>query len=140
MVIERALEKLRQAAQGSSGPPRPDAPRARAARPVSNIAKPMFEQLSVDSGTAEVNRIMLPDVSVGNDARAAAAYRMVRTRLLQKLRTNSWRSLAITSPGAGEGKSLTALNLATSIARDNTTDVFLLDLDMRHPSLCRYVG
>lgn len=141
MVIERALEKLRQS-QGASGPARSEPSRGRASRPAaqSSVTKPVFEQLSVDNGAAEVNRIMLPDVSVGDDAQAAAAYRIVRTRLLQKLRTNQWRSLAITSPGAGEGKSLTALNLAMSMARDASSEIYLLDLDMRHPSLCRYVG
>lgn len=141
MVIERALEKLRQSQQGAGGAARGDSGRSRSSRPAqASASKPVFEQLSVDNGAAEVNRIMLPDVSVGDDAQAAAAYRIVRTRLMQKLRTNQWRSLAITSPGAGEGKSLTALNLAMSMARDASSEVFLLDLDMRHPSLCRYVG
>ena len=143
MVIERALEKLRQSAQ-RNGPAEKgvDPGKPVRARTVSGQAspKPVFEQLATSSAAAEANRIMLPDVSVGDDARAAAAYRIIRTRLIQKLRTNQWRSLAITSPGAGEGKSLTALNLAMSIARDASIDVFLLDLDLRHPSLCRYLG
>ena len=64
---------------------------------------------------------------------------MLRARLLQKLRKNGWRSLAITSPGAGEGKSVTTLNLALNMARDKTNDVFLLDLDLRNPSICRFL-
>jgi capsular exopolysaccharide synthesis family protein len=65
---------------------------------------------------------------------------MVRTRLLHTVNTNNWTTLAITSPEAGEGKSLTAINLALNVARDRTTSVFLIDLDMRNPSVCRYLG
>ncbi|HEY6823375.1 MAG TPA: CpsD/CapB family tyrosine-protein kinase [Steroidobacteraceae bacterium] len=72
--------------------------------------------------------------------RVAAAYRMVRTRLLHRCRSNGLKTIAITSPGAGEGKSVTALNLALSLARDPTVNVFLLDLDMRSPSMCKYLG
>jgi Mrp family chromosome partitioning ATPase len=64
---------------------------------------------------------------------------MLRARLLQRLRNNGWRSLAITSPGAGEGKSVTAMNLALNMARDKNNDVFLIDLDFRNPSICRFL-
>jgi Mrp family chromosome partitioning ATPase len=32
------------------------------------------------------------------------------------------------------------LNLALSMARDKSTEVFLIDLDMRNPSICNYLG
>jgi Mrp family chromosome partitioning ATPase len=65
---------------------------------------------------------------------------MVRTRLLQRMRANNWSSVALTSPETGEGKSVTALNLALNIARHDSHSVFLLDLDLRSPSLCEYLG
>jgi protein-tyrosine kinase len=34
----------------------------------------------------------------------------------------------------------TAINLALNMARDATSSVYLLDLDMRNPSICRYLG
>ncbi len=79
-------------------------------------------------------------VAANENERVAAAYRIIRTRLLHTIRTHNLRSLAITSPGPGEGKSVTSMNIALSLARDPTCSVFLLDLDMRNPSLCRYVG
>jgi protein-tyrosine kinase len=145
MVIERALAKMRQAAGI-----KPDAPpasgieteRRKASRPpdARTIVKPTFRAVSVDPAVAEVHRILLPHAQAREDHRAGAAYRMLRTRLLHQLRSNHWKTLAITSPGAGEGKSLSALNLALSVARDKSVDVFLLDLDMRNPSLCAYLG
>jgi Mrp family chromosome partitioning ATPase len=104
------------------------------------VEKPAFPVFNVNPATIEANRILMPHIYAGDDGGAAAAYRILRTRLLQKLRTNRWTSLAITSPGPGEGKSLTCLNLALNLARDKSTEVFLLDLDMRNPSICNYLG
>lgn len=70
----------------------------------------------------------------------APPYRMLRARVLQRCRDNAWSTLAVTSPGPGEGKSVSTLNLAFSIAREGNYDVFLLDLDLRNPSICRYLG
>ncbi|HTT02827.1 MAG TPA: CpsD/CapB family tyrosine-protein kinase [Steroidobacteraceae bacterium] len=86
------------------------------------------------------HRILGPGTPLAADERAAAAYRMIRTRLVHKVRGNSLQSIAITSPEAGEGKSITAINIALSLARDPTNNVVLLDLDMRNPSVCRYLG
>lgn len=82
----------------------------------------------------------MPDTQLGADEGVVASYRMIRTRLLHTIRTNNLTSIAITSPGAGEGKSVSSLNIALTLARDASTNVFLLDLDMRNPSICRYLG
>jgi protein-tyrosine kinase len=148
MVIERALEKLKQSQAEKAGqtyaPVAPAAglPRRRSRDPADAVAVPKLElpQLHVDRSVAEENRIAMPDTRLATNARVGAAYRMVRTRLLHTVRTNKWTTLAITSPEAGEGKSLTALNLALNIARDRTNSVFLVDLDMRNPSICKYLG
>ncbi len=66
------------------------------------------------------------------------AYRMLRTRVLQCLRANSWNSFAVTSPATGSGKTLTAINLAVSLAMEVVHTVLLVDLDLRNPSIHRY--
>jgi capsular exopolysaccharide synthesis family protein len=48
--------------------------------------------------------------------------------------------LAVTSPGTGEGKSLTALNLAISIAMEIGHTVLLVDANLRHPSVHTQLG
>jgi Mrp family chromosome partitioning ATPase len=65
---------------------------------------------------------------------------MLRTRVLQRTRSNRWTTIGVTSPGPGEGKSVTALNLAVAIAREGNSNVFLIDLDMRNPKMCAYLG
>ena len=73
-------------------------------------------------------------------AEATTAYKLLRTHVLQRMRLNDWQTLAITSPGPGEGKTLTALNLAISLAREVNHTVLLVDLDMRRPMMARYLG
>jgi capsular exopolysaccharide synthesis family protein len=66
------------------------------------------------------------------------AYRMLRTRVLQSMRENNWTSIAVTGPASGCGKTLTAINLAISLAMDVTHTVLLVDLDLRKPSIHEY--
>jgi exopolysaccharide/PEP-CTERM locus tyrosine autokinase len=68
------------------------------------------------------------------------AYRMLRTRVLQSMRENNWSSVAVTGPASGCGKTLTAINLAISLAMEVTHTVLLVDLDLRKPSIHEYFG
>jgi len=66
------------------------------------------------------------------------AYRVLRTQVLQRLNEKNWNTLAITSPGSGAGKSLTAINLAISLAREVDNTVLLIDANLRSPKLDKY--
>lgn len=68
------------------------------------------------------------------------AYRVLRTRVIQKMAENGWRTLAVVSPSAGAGKTVTALNLAIAIGSKEDTRVTLVDLDFYRPSMARYLG
>jgi Mrp family chromosome partitioning ATPase len=150
MIIERALEKLKQggtpATPASSQPTRSASMIAANKRTAAvqhapeSAGRPTFPICDVDGQATEANRVLVPGTPLEQSSGVAAAYRIIRTRLLQRMRTNNWSTLAITSPGAGEGKSVTALNVALNVARERTCDVFLIDLDMRNPSVCRYLG
>src|SRR5882672_6939090 len=68
------------------------------------------------------------------------AYKMLRTQVLQRMRGHGFQSLAIVSPAAADGKSLTAANLAISIAQDPNHTALLVDLDLRRPTLHKLFG
>jgi len=73
------------------------------------------------------------------DDEYSQAYKVLRTRIWQQMRVNGWQTLAITSANPGEGKTLTAINLAISLAMmEIGRSVVLVDLDMRKPSVHRY--
>lgn len=49
-------------------------------------------------------------------------------------------TIAITSPIAGDGKTLTSVNLAATIAKAEQSRVLLVDTDLRRPNLGRILG
>lgn len=68
------------------------------------------------------------------------AYKMLRSQVLQQLENHNWNALAVTSPGEREGKTVTAINLALSLAMELHYTVLLVDADLRHPSVHNYFG
>ena len=84
----------------------------------------------------KVNRILTEDTH----SPAVSAYRMLRTRLMQKMRSQNWRILGVSSLGPDEGKTFTSINLAITIAAEVGQEAVLVDLDLRRPSIHRYLG
>jgi capsular exopolysaccharide synthesis family protein len=71
---------------------------------------------------------------------AAEQYRSLRTRVRQAENGRSLRSIIITSPSKGDGKSLTAANLSLTMAQEFQPRVLLLDADLRRPSIHTLFG
>lgn len=95
-----------------------------------------FRSLALDPQTLEHGRI----ISHLNDEGARRAYKILRTRVLRRLQTNQWNAFAVTGVSPGEGKTLTAINLALALAQDINTWVFLIDLDLERPRIAEYLG
>jgi capsular exopolysaccharide synthesis family protein len=70
----------------------------------------------------------------------AERYRAIRTRLTHHEDAGALRSLAITSPGARDGKSITAANLALTMAQEFQRNVILVDADLRGSSVHSLFG
>jgi Mrp family chromosome partitioning ATPase len=66
---------------------------------------------------------------------APNAYRMLRTQVLRHARACHARTIGIVSAAGGEGKTLTAVNLALSLAAEPNQTVLLLDLDLQRPGV-----
>jgi protein-tyrosine kinase len=79
-------------------------------------------------------------VSGFNQCLFTDACKILSTQVSQKLRANDWNTLAVTSPGRREGKTLTAINLAISLATESNQTALLVDADLRRPSVSDYFG
>jgi capsular exopolysaccharide synthesis family protein len=71
---------------------------------------------------------------------AAEQYRSLRTRVNNAENGRALRAVLITSPNKGDGKSLTAANLALTMAQEFQQRVLLVDADLRRPSIHRLFG
>ena len=134
--IKHALDLARAA----DSPSRQDRiARSRDGFPEASRPRPLDGQirdvrLSVDR--LETNRI----VGHGTSRQQGRYYDMLRTQVLQEMDKKSWQFLAVTSPTAACGKTVTACNLAISIARLPERSVLLVDLDLRKPMIADYLG
>jgi len=84
----------------------------------------------------EQNRIVAHNVT---DLRAKT-FDVLRTQLLQAMDQKNWQFLAVTSPTEGCGKTVTAINLALSIARQPGRSALLVDMDLQRPMVASYMG
>jgi protein-tyrosine kinase len=139
-LIEAALAKMQRRESARGNEPRTSSRRidgrdANKAAIVAATAR-AFTPAVLDNEAMERNCV-LPGVS---DHAAMRAYKILRTRLLQRMTANQWHSLAITSPASEQGKTLTAINLAVALAQDPNTWVFLVDLDLQRPQVGNQMG
>jgi capsular exopolysaccharide synthesis family protein len=70
---------------------------------------------------------------------ASEAYRSLRTGLHFLSGQNEVKSLLVTSPAEGEGKTVTCINLAVAFAQSGRR-VILISADLRRPTLEEYFG
>lgn len=69
----------------------------------------------------------------------AEAYRTIRTGIYFGMDESQTKTILITSPSPGDGKSTTACNMAIAMAQAGRR-VLLLDADFRKPSVHKYFG
>ena len=109
-------------------------------RPAGGVAESRGEaltkQVTVRRSVLNRNRIVADSKSNSD----SDIFRMLRTKVLRKMTQGNLRTLAVTSPNYGDGKTTIALNLAVSLALDVKQTVLLVDMDFRHPSVHTRLG
>jgi capsular exopolysaccharide synthesis family protein len=107
--------------EGPSGPTTPP----RGSRTPPRAAPPLEERL----------------VSLGQPwSLEADQYRMLRCEIEYLRRSRDLSVIAVTSPGVGDGKTTTAVNLAGTLSQDPQARVLLVDADLRRPSAAPLLG
>jgi protein-tyrosine kinase len=93
---------------------------------------------AVESFTVRLNPVLIAGISP--KSLAAEQYRQLRTRLSHAEGATALRTILITSPQKGEGKSVTAANLALTMAQELQRRVVIVEADLRKPSLQQLFG
>src|SRR3989442_12309511 len=71
---------------------------------------------------------------------AAEQYQGLRMTVEQLKRLRDVRMIAVTSPSAGDGKTLTSINLAGVLSRGSDARVLLIDADLPRPQIAARLG
>ena len=138
--IQKALDKAKAKQQVNTVDER-DLSAKNVVSPVKKVIKE-----TVDIAYTQTKVVSVSEETLANKRIIAGQYsnpqsgvfRMLRTQVLQKMHANNWQTIAVTSPTAGEGKSLVASNLAVAMAMETNQTVLLVDLDLRNPRLNDY--
>jgi len=106
---------------------------------IKNTSGIVYEQTRVvklDPEHLARNRI----VSFNKNDHLSLGFDILRTQVINKMMEKGWRTMAVTSPTQGCGKSVVSINLAMSIAHHTDTTTMLVDFDLRRPSIKKYLG
>jgi protein-tyrosine kinase len=127
--IEEALEKAAKLRSGMTLVAVPE----RADQRVHLPPPPAEEILQVE------NRLMV--AVTDTHAPAAEEYRKLKSIIVKLTKADQFRNmLMVTSSVGSEGKSITSLNLALSLAQEFDHTVLLIDADIRKSSIHNYLG
>ena len=100
---------------------------------------PVYSQsraIKLDPNTLAKNRL----VAMIPDSPEIDFYKVLRTRILRRTQEQGGRSLMITSALPGEGKTVTAINLALTFAKEYEQTVLLVDGDLRMQRIHELIG
>jgi protein-tyrosine kinase len=101
-------------------------------------AAPALDRSTLGTATPTLDGRLV--AAIAHQSPAAERYRLLRTRIKRAENGRQMRAIVVTSPAKGDGKSLTAANLALTMAQELHQRVLLLDGDLRRPSVAGLFG
>jgi protein-tyrosine kinase len=143
--LDKALEKakaLRQKTEEARSTSAGKTPAHQVPPPMSAPGMPLGEINYIYTRTVPVEAEWLHKqrILAGAEDPVGEAYKLLRTQILQRTRADNKNLLMITGPQVGEGKTLTAINLAISLSQEVDKTVLLVDADLRRPTVHEYFG
>jgi protein-tyrosine kinase len=101
-----------------------------------DLAQSSLRMVQTNRKHLEENRI----VGHLSDGIGTIPFEILRTKVIQEMTAQGWTVLVVTSPTQGCGKTVTAINLALSMAKLQGRSVYLVDMDLRKPAIAKYLG
>lgn len=142
-ALQRAADTQKHLLRILDAPDQPAAP-----RDAEPHAQPPEAQEAPGTGSGfrqplRIEHLRLPASSPvfpfdGSASQASEQYRLLRTRIVHDVRAP--QVLLVSSPGAADGKTITALNVAAALALKSDNTVLLIDADLRRPAIAPMLG
>lgn len=105
--------------------------------PVKDIANIKYSKTKVVNIPRKV-QVKNHLISCHNFGPEVDAYKVLRANVIRNMKAKNWKTLAVTSARPKEGKSLTAINLAITLAKEVNHTVLLADFDLRKPRVHQF--
>lgn len=141
MKLRKALDKAKDAREQQ---PSGETVRDQAVpKPLNGDAKAPKQLTYSESTCVEVDPAVLAanrGVCIRPDTREIQRYKILRTRIRQRTRGQGLNTIMITSANKREGKTVNAINMALTFARDLNQTVLLVDCDFTGQDIHRYMG
>lgn len=127
----------------------PSEPRTPPLRVHMGGAESTTEPLSTAPAIARPPRLVMssrealaanPLIALGGRSELSDTFKLLRSRVVQRMEADGHRVLAMTSPRRFPGKSVSAANLAIALAASFDASVLLIDADLTDHSLQRVFG
>ncbi len=146
--IKRALERAkieRESVLGQAASPRPVVAKVASAENAGPVAADAGQSQApqVRTRTQPINLALMREGGLllpGMVGPVAHSFKMLRTQVMQRMKSRGWNTLAVLSAAPDEGKTFVAANLAIAIAANPDSTALLVDLDLRAPRLHRRFG
>jgi len=139
MKLRKALDKAKKTREGSSPPEMPEQEKVVDEIPTDDWRPPVYSQstqIALNTEAVLDNRC----VCVEPDSAEIDCYKVLRTKIQQMTQDKGWNTVMITSPRSGEGKTLTAINLALTFSKTFNQTVLLVDCDLRKQDVHKILG
>lgn len=100
--------------------------------PAYNVSR----EVRLDPSVLEENRC----VAYNTESPQVEAYRVLRTRIMHRTREKGGITVMVTSALSGEGKTVTAINLALTFAKAFSQTALLVDADLKRQQVHQVLG
>ncbi len=134
--VAEALEFEKLLRGSDKKPAAPSGAVIRLARETAQLPEVQTSKPTIDPAKVDRSIVCITDP----DSPGAEQYRKLRAQILPAMRQTAKSTLMVTSADVGEGKSITAVNLAIALAMEIDHTVLLVDADLRKPSIHTYLG
>lgn len=139
MKLKKALDKAKKARGELPQPEKHQEPVLKEDNSIAGWQPPVYSQstcVELNTETLLKNRC----ICIEPESFEIDCYKILRTKIQHLTQQKGWNTVMVTGTLPGEGKTLTAVNLALTFAKTYNQTVMLVDCDLRNQNIHKVLG